>query len=309
LIASVPLLLLVSGPYFLQSIFGISLVGIIAGSAGAGRTLKVIKAIRVTRILRFIRMLKIFGKIKNVQSRMTQRHITRLSTLIVFSLSFFFITTSLLQSLELIPSATTSVKMRQDAIIRHIADSDKFISDIERDKYLKSITENNPAIVYLEYNGKPLCNKLVKNKNGTTLPLDIKKIDKESQRETAIYTINKEIANLEIIFSETGTLRSEAIIDMINFVMILFMMVIILLFYSPHFAKTVTDPIFVMRKGFETRNYTLMVKIPEHLKDDDVFKLAEDYNDRWLPAKLRKLNDEPQLRPKLTLDDILKDLD
>ena len=309
LIASVPLLFLVSGPYFLQSLFGISIAGLLVGSVGAGRTLKVIKAIRVTRILRFIRMLKIFGKIKNVQSPMVQRHITRLSTLIVFSLSFFFITISLLESFDLIPNATETINQKEASIIRQIDEADNFVANGMRKEYLLSIIENNPTIAYFSYNNSPYINKIndLDKTSGEIPKVSSSEIELINQRETALYSIDNSVKDVELVFSQTETLKVQAIRDMVNFVMILFMMMIILIFYSPHFARTVTDPIYVMRKGFEKRDYTLTVKIPKKLEEDDVYMLAKSYNDRWLPAKMRRLSSDSVERPKLSLEDILKD--
>lgn len=79
LIASLPLLLLNSGPA--------TVAYFTAGSVSASRTvfssLKVIRAIRVTRILRLLRLLKIFGKIENTESKMNQRHVSTIAAYFV----------------------------------------------------------------------------------------------------------------------------------------------------------------------------------------------------------------------------------
>lgn len=78
-VASIPLLATSSGPMFYLAITG--------KAAKGGRSminvLKVIKAIRVTRILRLLRTLKIFGKIENVYSKMSQHHISTVASIVI----------------------------------------------------------------------------------------------------------------------------------------------------------------------------------------------------------------------------------
>jgi len=93
LLASAPLLALLSGPAFYEYIFN----GVIAikGNRFVGN-LKIIKAIRVSRILRLLRVLKIFGKIENVMSKMSQHHVSSVSALVVTcSVAVFMFLTSI----------------------------------------------------------------------------------------------------------------------------------------------------------------------------------------------------------------------
>lgn len=78
-IASLPLLLSNSGPLFIVAVTGKTA----AGGRSMANLIKVIKAIRVTRILRLLRTLKIFGKIENVSSKMSQHHISTVTSLVV----------------------------------------------------------------------------------------------------------------------------------------------------------------------------------------------------------------------------------
>ena len=61
LLASIPLLLLNSGPSAMAVLIG---GGAISGAAGILNVLKVVKAVRIARILRLLRVLKIFKQIK-----------------------------------------------------------------------------------------------------------------------------------------------------------------------------------------------------------------------------------------------------
>jgi hypothetical protein len=77
-----------------------------------------------------------------------------------------------------------------------------------------------------------------------------------------------------------------------------------LLIYSPHFALTVSDPIHVMRRGLEEPNYNLEVRIPQKYETDDVFQMAELYNEKYLPLKDRTQNKEGQSLIDLDMADV-----
>ena len=87
------------------------------------------------------------------------------------------------------------------------------------------------------------------------------------------------------------------------------MLAVLMLFYSPHFAITVTDPVNIMAKGFRDSSYNLEVLIPEDLKEDDIFQLARLYNEEFLPLKARNNTRESGANLALKLedfDDLLK---
>ncbi|MFW5689569.1 MAG: ion transporter, partial [Spirochaetota bacterium] len=75
LLASIPLLLLSSGPAVLAYLTGSATI---VGFAGILNVLKVVKAIRTARVLRLLRVLKIFARIRNTDSTMAQRHVAKL---------------------------------------------------------------------------------------------------------------------------------------------------------------------------------------------------------------------------------------
>lgn len=78
------------------------------------------------------------------------------------------------------------------------------------------------------------------------------------------------------------------------------------MYYSPHFAITVTDPIHVMRKGFSDSSYNLEVEIPAKYRDDDIFILSDLYNREYLALKQRNLSrsESAEMKSDLSLDDI-----
>ena len=78
----------------------------------------------------------------------------------------------------------------------------------------------------------------------------------------------------------------------------------LLVYYSPHFALTVTDPIGVMRKGIEDDSYNLEVKIPKRYEQDDVYRLADAYNRVFLPMKDRSRVASEARSSLLNIDDV-----
>ena len=79
--------------------------------------------------------------------------------------------------------------------------------------------------------------------------------------------------------------RFESRNNLMFFLIIVIITILLMFVYSPHFAMTISDPIHVMRRGFDERGYNFQVKILEKYKDDDVFKLGELYNDVYLAMK------------------------
>ncbi len=79
-LASLPLLLLTSaGPFISLALTGT----IVSAERAVAGAIKLVKVVRVARILRLLRTLKIFGKIENVSSRMSQHHVSTVASLIV----------------------------------------------------------------------------------------------------------------------------------------------------------------------------------------------------------------------------------
>jgi hypothetical protein len=79
--------------------------------------------------------------------------------------------------------------------------------------------------------------------------------------------------------------------NIINLIMMLFIIFFTSIFYGFFFKSTISDPVLEMRKGFEEIYYTKPIKIPKKYTEDDIFILANDFNKRWLTAKIRKLKE------------------
>lgn len=296
LIASLPLLLLVSGPYFLLSFTDLGIVSMSALSSMS--MIKLIKAVRVARILRLLRILKLFGSIKNTNSIMAQRHINYILSMIIIVIITYSFSSTLLKQLNFTSSPEAFIKneLSRTTEMIGLALSDE---NVNIDNFLKTI--NSDDIIFINKNGKLI--HQTKNYSSYDLAYMLKhnnsniiEITPISDTSISVTYYTKEI----IISDSTNTLY--------NFILIIILVGIFLTLYLGHFAQTVTDPIFIMRNGFEKMSYTLAVKIPEKYADDDIFKLSDDYNKRWLPAKIRKLEEKSNnTTTKLSLDDVFGD--
>ena len=264
LAASIPLLILNSGP----SVYALLTGTVFAGSVKMLNILKVVKAVRIARILRLLRLLKIFKQIKFADSVMTQRHSTRIITTIVTSLILVVTLSSLLFSFVSINDTEDKFSQAQFSTAGFISSEPE---SIEAKNIFTDYCENQTSLLivkkgaltlysrfsdsyYLKYYGPSDYNNV--KLNGYEFFFDLKPVQKRQARESLIY-----------------------------FIIILAMIMAIMITYSPHFAITVSDPVNVMIKGLSEKSYNLEVSIPENLKKDDIFILAQKFNEEYLPLK------------------------
>ncbi len=272
-LAAVPLLLLNSGPAVLAIAAGGANVLGMGGMMGA---IKVAKAIRTARILRLLRVLKIFSAIKNTESPMAHRHMANVTTLSVSVVVLSIIAYVGIASAVNMPSLeaeeqTQSIRAASFIDARNLASPDQ--SELLRD-YAASqpsilvVTEDGRTrytrhdnAFYNEYFGPGDYGYLRSGEVGVFF--DLRPLNAEQSRQNIAY-----------------------------FAAVVILVAFMLLFYSPHFAMTVTDPIHVMERGFSERGHNLEVRIPDRYRRDDIFRLAALYNSVYLPMKDRPLGGE-----------------
>lgn len=282
-LASVPLLLLNSGPSLLAMIVGgVSIVGV----GGMLNVLKVVKAIRIARVLRLLRVLKIFRRIKNTDSVMAQRHVAMISAMSVSVLVFVLLTLAVVESFVAIPSLEAEYQERAVASFSFVVDQGLGSGGMESD--LAAYAETEPAILSVEENGEPRYSRYTQDY-----------FDRYYQETDYGYLERDSIG----VFVDLKPInREQARTNLQYFIVIVAIVLVFVFGYSPHFALTVTDPIHVMRRGMAEKNYNLEVRIPEDYRNDDVYRLASDYNRVFLPMKDREnASDEGS---QLTLGDV-----
>ncbi|HKK48744.1 MAG TPA: ion transporter [Alkalispirochaeta sp.] len=288
-LAAVPLLVFNSGPSVIAWYIG----GVaVAGSGGMLNVLKVVKAIRIARVLRLLRVLKIFRRIKNADSVMAQRHLATISAMVVTVFVFTLLLLSLAGAAVTLPTLDQTYQRQVSAAIEHIEQEQLAAAGNEAE--LARFVETHPGIISVEQGGS------VRYARYDQAYLN------ENFRPTD-YTVLEQ-GTTEIFVDLTPINREQAANNARYFVIIVAIILVLMLVYSPHFALTVSDPIHVMRRGLAEKNYRLEVRVPRQYRDDDVYRLANEYNRVYLPMKDREAaGEESSGTSSLTMGDV-KDL-
>ncbi len=281
-LASIPLLMLNSGPAFLAILTGSSFF---FGMGGLLNILKIIKAIRIARILRLLRILKIFRQIKHTGSVMAQRHVAKITTLSITSFVFTLLVFSIFSGLISLPSA-------EGKFIEH--------QQISINNFLKNIDTANASITAANFSDYEADLLIIKN-NGETI---------YSRYDNPLYSTvfgpgdyqYFKTSEFEFFFDVRELAQIQATGNILFFLVVVMSVLVFLIYYSPHFALTVTDPIHVMKKGFLENDYNLEVDIPSMYKNDDIYKLGALYNEKYLPLKVRE-TETSNSHTNLSMDD------
>lgn len=284
LLASVPLLLLVSGPAMYLYLNPES-----ASEASTSflHILKSAKAIRVTRILRLIRILKVFGHIQNTDSVMANRHIASIATISVMSIVFCLVMISLIPAFRYhdLDGHLKERKAAMQALIKSGMSEESLLQTIR-------VSPHYQDVIHLARNGVLLYESTSRHElRWTAYP-----------RELELgqgYTVALSHYQVDAV---------EARYNLFALMVILFLIGGLMIVYTRVFVREVADPVFIMDKGLRHFDYNLEVRIPAHCAADEVFQLARAYNARWLPLK-NQINDfrkrKSNEKSALSVDDLL----
>ncbi|MDA3957906.1 ion transporter [Oceanispirochaeta sp.] len=282
LVASLPLLMLSSGPAVLALMQGSAFVG----AAGMLNILKVVKTVRIARILRLLRLLKVFKKIKFVNSPMAQRHVTKIITTVVSS----FVLTMTAASFIL---AIVPVKdVEKDFIEKHrvMAQTADRLAGSVGDRALIEEFEEYESVLIL------------RTSEGTLYTRYDNDFYKKWYGPSDYGYIRS--GGVELFYNLKPLHAGGAGDNLLIFVSILLMLIILMVTYSPHFALTVTDPVNIMLRGMSDSSYNLEVLIPDEYESDGVYRLARQYNEEYLPLKARNSDMEQGANLALKVDNI-----
>ena len=289
LLASIPLIIFNSGPAVL-SLLG---AGAVFGMGGMLNVLKVVKAVRIARILRLLRILKVFKQIKHADSHMAQRHVSTIITISVTTFVFSLLVLTIGAKVLSIPGTNNDFQQKHKEAVSLFADY--VTSEGKEDTgFLKKYLNHHQDILIIKKGGKTLYSRY----------------DNEYYRRNFGITDYSYIqkGNYGFFFDIRPLNAQQSQMNLFYFIIIVIMVLAFIFYYSPHFALTVSDPIHVMKRGMEEGNYNLEVKIPNNYSDDDIFRLAKSYNERYLPLKDRSKNtEESSSNLDLTMDNV-KDL-
>lgn len=285
LLASVPLLLLASGPQVLAYLSGSATI---VGFAGILNVLKVVKAIRIARILRLLRVLKIFARIRNTESPMAQRHVAKISTVAVTVVVTGVFVLTVLFSVFGVPSLESRYQEQTLDLLDRVGGLD--LSRRQAVNELEELADIDESILVVQLDGRTVYSRYDSEHYETYFgPVD--------------YGYG-ERGEVRAFFDLRPINREQARANLIYFAVIVLLVLAFMLYYSPHFALTVSDPIHVMRRGMNEKGYNLEVKIPWLYRDDEVYRLARLYNEFYLPLKDRTSGEDDADLLDLKMDDI-----
>lgn len=289
-LASIPLLLLNSGPAVLALAAGGASV---VGMGGMMNVLKVVKAIRIARILRLLRVLKVFTTIKNTESPMAQRHMANIATLsvsVIVLTMVAYVGVSQAVNMPSLAADSRSNSIRAAAFI-----DSRNLTDPDQSELLRDYVASRPSILLVKSDAET---RFTRHEDGY--------YDEYFGPGDYGYLRSGDVG---VFFDLRPLNAEEAKQNLSYFVMIVILVLFVLLFYSPHFALTVTDPIHVMRRGFSERGHNLEVRILERYRSDDIFRLAELYNSVYLPMKDRAGAEDDGGLVDLSVDDVQRMID
>lgn len=281
LLASIPLLLLNSGPSVLAYLSGSATI---VGFGAILNVLKVVKAIRIARILRLLRVLKIFARIRNTDSVMAQRHVAKILTVAVSTTVAAVLLLSVLFSVFEAPSLELRYQQRT---LRALEGIERLVDD---DRLAPEVAEIEQSILLVQREGRVLYSRFDQDYYDTAFgPAD--------------YGFG-ERGQYRVFFDLRPVNQEQSRVNLIYFGVIVFLVLAFMVYYSPHFALTVSDPVHIMTRGMNEKGYNLEVKVPPLYKEDEVYRLAKLYNEVYLPLKDRNADSEDPVNVDLKLDDI-----
>ena len=284
-LASVPLLVFSSGPPTLAILLESSVVLEVGGILNM---LKLIKAIRIARILRLLRIIKIFKNIKYAESVMAQRHLAKIITTCITGIVVALFAYSVLSDQMEGIGIDAQTRARETRLMTAFADQ-KPTPDM-----LEAIEKLEAEIILIKWDDQTIYTRFDQGAF-------------ESRYSTGDFE-RRQDGSLEVYFDRIDTnaiaSRTDSWQTMFFFGIVLLILLSYLLIYSPHFALTVSDPIHVMKRGFDEKDYNLEVKVPDLYRDDDIFEMARKYNEVFLPLKDRSRESEDEGELDLQVEDI-----
>lgn len=285
LLASVPLLLVSSGPAVLAYLTGSATI---VGFAGILNVLKVVKAIRIARILRLLRVLKVFSRIRNTDSTMAQRHVAKIATVSVTVVVTGILLFTVLFSVLNVPSLETSYQSQTVELLERVEgfnlDSDSGLSRLE------DLAEDEKSILVVQDDGRTVYSRFQSDHYERFFgPVDYGYGERGETR---------------VFFDLRPVNQEQSRANLLYFGVIVLLVLAIMFYYSPHFAMTVSDPIHIMRRGMDEKGYNLEVKIPSLYREDEVYRLGRLYNEVYLPLKDRSSGSSDGDVLDLKMDDI-----
>jgi hypothetical protein len=311
-ISSVPLLLFNSGPEIIILLFPDLFHGGENSVAFFG-TIKVVKAIRVTRILRLLRMIKILGKIQNTDSVMANRHLSVISTTVVISMILGYAGLNMsgfmgIKRLEEERKVYYQNFFENSLASETAAENIKKFSNLELKNFIATLFYDQksaaPEILHIYYKNQIMLSNYTQEYVDSHFLINSMETISQRFHDPNLFTL--EIKDYFLVLNLHSIHAENSRIQLMIFLIIISVILSLLFIYSRHFVQNVTDLIHVMKRGFMEKDYMLEVKIRDQFDTDEIFVLAKDYNEKWLPEKAKKKHENPDNQESsLSMDDFL----
>jgi hypothetical protein len=267
-LASLPLLVLSSGPLFFMTYLSGSrgivmpvLGSVSLGTIGTMRFLKIFKTIRIIRIFRFIRAMKLLGKVKT-RYVMTPRYVGA-PILIVISVS--------------IAALIGYTYLENERVLRPGAEEVMAIVEsyvaVEDSQDFHLFFSQSPSLLFIESDGEIVFQNIERGEF------------ESSYFNDDYYAV--EAGDLIVYLSRKDVTRTNALINLLVFDIILASIILITTLYRRFFNRHIASATNVMLRGFKTTDYSTPVRVQKNRSDFEIYQLAEQYNKKWLPIKRR----------------------
>ena len=263
LLASLPVVLLVSGPTVLAVWSGAAM------TVGVSPALSIMAAVRVMRVLRILRVHKLVDRAQGGQSPVARRLATRAASVAVTATVIGVLLVSAYRNVVTEPAL--DVRYDERISLSLIAATGPLqTGDLTA---IEELCAAEPLVLLVQADGRTVCSRLAfASPSGSFGPPDYRFLDMSGMRVFLdLRPINRQYA--------MGNLTATGLIALL--------VVSFLIWYAPHVALTVSDPARVMSRGMAEEQYNLAVGIPTPYREDEIYRLARLYNDVYLPLKAR----------------------
>jgi hypothetical protein len=261
-LSSIPILLFFSGPLVWKLFFGED--GGIFIILGSFTFFKAVRIAQIVKPLRFMRILKIFGKMKN-NNVMTPHFIKKGAILIVSIVVASLVGFSFVEGGSLFQSRSRVTRTLLKNYVEN-TESHNFNDFLRGSETVLFIKKDN-EIVYRNISSLFFKNNFYYDDYFRT-----------SVKDYEIYLNVKDVN------------KATSIIYMLSFAIIAGTLTAISTLYRRYFNKHLVSVIKVMLKGFTSANYLTPVRLNRNKGDFEIYKVAHQYNKKWLPLK-RKIID------------------
>jgi len=237
-----------------------------------------------------IRIIKIFGKIHNAESKMAQHHTSEISTIAVFTIIMVLLGFSIFRIKE-----STSLTDVRNFHYRTTLESVEKISVNTKtpSREIANMLFGNDRNVLMVYAGNDLINSRISDKTFS---------DYYDAEDYSIVTNGI----IKIFVSHIDISKDIALEHIQSLIIIIAVVLAFMIIYTRHFVQNITDILHVMEQGFRKKDYNFQVKIRDEYRDHEINHIAVFYNDRYLPAKIRKIEKMDRSRKSgLSMNDFL----